>query len=421
MTSATRPERIGYRPVFANREFRALWLADGQSSLGDQLSRVALSVLVYDRSGSALLTALVYAVTFLPALLGGVLLGGVADRFPHRNILVSCNLVRAALVASMAVAGMPIAVLVALVFLSTAAAAPFDSANSAMLADIFEGERYEIASSVRTITHQLAQVLGFAVGGLALTALDPRVGLLADAVTFVVAAVLVRTAVRLRPAARTHGEDEPYLRSVVEGVQVIRATPRLRVLLGLAWLMGLLVIPEGLAVPYAAALHASTVGVGLLLAAGPAGTAIGSFLFVKLMSDEQRTRAIGWLAALAGIPLAACVWHPALAVSVALWALSGAAGAYLTQLMPQYVRAAPIARRGQAIGIAASGLMAVQGIGILLGGVLAAQTDAALAVAGAGAVATVLAGVGALRWRQLLAGELNISVAVAAEPATALA
>ena len=109
-------------------------------------------------------------------------------------------------------------------------------------------------------------------------------------------------------------------------------------------LMGLLVVPEGLAVPYATALHASSVGVGLLLAAGPAGTAIGSLLFVKLLSDDQRTRAIGALAALGGVPLAACVMHPTLGVSVALWALSGAGAAYLTQLMPQYVRAAVIRR-----------------------------------------------------------------------------
>ncbi len=418
--SATTSERVGYSQVFANREFRAVWLADVQSSLGDQLSRVALSVLVYNRSGSVVLTALVYAVTFLPSLLGGLLLGGMADRFPHRSTLVVCNLVRAVLVGAMAIPGTPIAVLVVLVFLSTAAAAPFDSANSAMLADILEGERYEIASSLRTISHQLAQVLGFAVGGLVLTALDPRVGLLADAVTFVIAAALVHTVIRLRPPARTHDNSEPYLRSILEGVNVVRATPRLRVLLGLAWLMGLLVIPEGLAVPYAAAIHASTVGVGLLLAAAPAGTAIGSFLFVKLLSDDQRTRAIGSLATLGGLPLAACAWHPTLAVSVALWALSGACGAYLTQLMPQYVRAAPAARRGQAIGIAASGLMAVQGLGILLGGVVAAQTNAALAVAVAGGFATVLAGVGALRWQQLLAGE-HSPAGVPAEPVTAIA
>src|SRR5664279_5508221 len=123
--------------VLRNAEFRAVWLADAQSSLGDQLSRTALAVLVYQRSHSAFMTALIYAVTFIPALFGGVLLGGLAERFPHRFTLVGCNIARAGLVGSMAFPGLPIGVLVGLVIVSTLFASPFDSANSAMLADMF--------------------------------------------------------------------------------------------------------------------------------------------------------------------------------------------------------------------------------------------------------------------------------------------
>jgi len=50
----------GFAAVLRGREFRLLWLADAQSLLGDQLGRVALSVLVYDRTGSGLVTAVVY-------------------------------------------------------------------------------------------------------------------------------------------------------------------------------------------------------------------------------------------------------------------------------------------------------------------------------------------------------------------------
>jgi len=66
--------------VLRSREFRLLWLADAQSLLGDQLARVALSVLVYDRTGSGLVTAAVYALTFPPALFGSVLLGPAQGR-----------------------------------------------------------------------------------------------------------------------------------------------------------------------------------------------------------------------------------------------------------------------------------------------------------------------------------------------------
>jgi MFS family permease len=396
----TRPTFLG---VLHNREFRALWIADAQSSLGDQLSRIALAVLVYERSHSPFMAALIYAVTFIPALFSGVLLGGLADCFPHRTILVRCNLLRAILVAAMAVTALPTAALVALVISSTLVAAPFDSANSAMLPDVLDGEAYTVGASLRAISHQLAQLVGFATGGLLLTACTPRAALLIDALTFLIAATLVRWAVRQRPAPQGQdGDREPYVASLRSGAKAVVETPKLRVLLGLAWLMGLFVIPEGLAAPYAAMIHAGTVGVGLLLAAGPAGTALGSFLFIKLLPERRRVRLIGVLAAAAGLPLVACVAAPPLVPSLLLWSLCGMGGAYLTQVMPEYVVAAPLARRGHAIGIAASGLLAVQGIGILLGGIVADHTDPAVAVAIGGAVASVLATVLSLRWRQVL-------------------
>ena len=84
------------------REFRALWAASAQSVTGDQLARVALSLLVFERTESAGWTAATYALTTLPALLSGVLLSGLADRFPRRTVMIGCDLVRAVLVGLMA-------------------------------------------------------------------------------------------------------------------------------------------------------------------------------------------------------------------------------------------------------------------------------------------------------------------------------
>ncbi len=76
---ATGTPASGFTAVLRLREFRLLWLADIQSLLGDQVARVALSVLVFDSTHSGLATAAVYALTYLPALLGGVLLGHLAS------------------------------------------------------------------------------------------------------------------------------------------------------------------------------------------------------------------------------------------------------------------------------------------------------------------------------------------------------
>ena len=80
--------RGNFAEALRSVEFRALWLAEALSVLGDQVARVALALLVYARTSSAALTALTYALTFVPAVLGGVVLSGLADRFPRRTVII---------------------------------------------------------------------------------------------------------------------------------------------------------------------------------------------------------------------------------------------------------------------------------------------------------------------------------------------
>jgi hypothetical protein len=94
--------RATFSQVFAVGEFRALWLAMLLSVGGDQLARIAMTVLVYVRTRSPLLTALTYAMTLLPWLVGGLGLSGLADRLPRRRVMIACDLARMALVLLMA-------------------------------------------------------------------------------------------------------------------------------------------------------------------------------------------------------------------------------------------------------------------------------------------------------------------------------
>ncbi|NUS63040.1 MAG: MFS transporter, partial [Saccharothrix sp.] len=130
----------GFRAVFAVPEFRVLWSAAVLSTVGDQLARVALSVLVFQRTGSAAWTALTYALTMLPALVSGVLLTGLADRYPRRTVMVVADAVRAVLLAVMAVPGVPLPVVAALLVVAQLAEPPFAAAQGALLPSVL-GER----------------------------------------------------------------------------------------------------------------------------------------------------------------------------------------------------------------------------------------------------------------------------------------
>ncbi|RSM75862.1 MFS transporter [Kibdelosporangium aridum] len=389
-----------FREVFRLAEFRAVWVADLLSVAGDQVTRVALAVLVYAKTGSAALTALTYALTFLPAL-AGPLLGGFADRYSRRNVMIVTNSARAVLVAVMAIPDLPLPALYALLIVVQLMAAPHDAARGALLADILDGDRLVVGNSARNVTNQLAQMAGFAFGGGLAALINPHVALLVDAASFTLAALLVAVGVRSRPAAATAGSDGPSLwQSTRQGLRLVAGDGRLRVLAVLAWMIGLSVVPEGLAVPYAAEIGASPAAVGLLLAADPLGMAIGAFVLGRFVRPERRVRLMGPLAAAAGIPLLVCATKPDLILSMALFALCGACAAYLVVVGAVWARIVPDRMLGQAMSLYLSGILASQGIAIALTGLLAARIGSADTIAVTGVVCLVIGLGAALAWRR---------------------
>ena len=147
MTTAV-PPRASFRDVFAVREFRALWVSEIGSVAGDRLALVALTLLVFDRTKSPLLAAAVYASGYLPWVIGGLFLAGLADRYPRRSVMVVCDLVRTLLVAAMVIPRVPIAALVVLLFAATMFAPPFEAARAAITPDILAGEQYALGTAV---------------------------------------------------------------------------------------------------------------------------------------------------------------------------------------------------------------------------------------------------------------------------------
>ena len=118
-TAAVGVQQGTYGTLFANSEFRALWLAQILSVLGDQLARVALTLLVYDRTRSPLLAAVTFAASVLPVFVGGLVLSPLADRLPRRAVMIACDLARMVLVLIMAIPGVPLPVLVGLLPLAS--------------------------------------------------------------------------------------------------------------------------------------------------------------------------------------------------------------------------------------------------------------------------------------------------------------
>jgi MFS family permease len=377
-----------YRALFSEGQFRSLWLASAISLTGDQLARVAIASLVYDRTHSALVTALVYAVTYLPWLIGGPLLGGLADRYPRRTVMLICQLTSAVLVALMAVPGMPLVALASLLFVVILVESPFLSARASLLVDILPDDRYVLASAINQLTIQGTQVLGFAVGGALVLLVGAPDALLVDAVSFLLAGAFVRFGVRPRRAVAVAGQLGGSWERMKVGAKVVFGDPRLRGLVLLGWLATFWVVPEGLAAPYA---DGNSTSIGLLLAAQPAGSVVGGIVLSRLVRPTTRLELMGWLAILSSAPLLFFLATPSIPVAVALLVVSGVGTTYNLPANAAFMQALPAERRGQAFGLVSAGLVAGQGISIAVAGAVAEATSPSLVICVAGGLGLVAA------------------------------
>ena len=399
--------RATFRDVFAVREFRALWSSVILSAAGDRLALVALAVLVYDRTRSPLLTAVAYAAGYLPWVIGGLFLADLADRRPRRTVMVTCDAVRAVLVAAMAVPGMPVPALVLLLFAATMFASPFEAARASITPGILTGERYALGTAVIQTSYLIAEVSGAAAGGAVVTCFGVRPSLVIDAATFVASGLLIGLGTRARPAAAgpATASGSPLVRAAA-GLRLVFGDRALRTLVLLGWVVVFYTIPQGIAAPYAARLGGGPVATGLVLASTAAATAIATPLFSRFVSPRRRLTLMGPLAAATGATLVLIALRPGLAVSMVIFSVAAATCAYQLAVNTAFVARVPDERRAQAFGIASMGVVVAQGATFVGAGAAAQVVPPASVIAIGGGIGAVAALALTVSWRRVSAPRL---------------
>ncbi|MFE9539722.1 MFS transporter [Streptomyces sp. NPDC006691] len=361
-----------YRAVLAVRDFRVIFLAQVIATLGNVVAQITLSIMVYQRTQSPLLSSLTFALGFAPYLFGAMLLSAVADRCPARDVMVACQAVSCVVVGTMALPGMPIPVLLVLLLVLGTVAPVFQGARAASLPDLLSGSGYALGRSLLRLVSQSTQIIGFAVGGLLLLLMTSSQALLAAA-GFGLAVLLLRFGTRRRPAREPEGGTQGSVaRASLSGVRHVLTVPGLLPLLLVTWLPpAFAVAPEALASPYADELGGGPAAVGLLLCAAPAGSVVGELLAGTWLPARTRVRMVLPTAVLMFLPLLGFAFRPGLWTSVALLTVCGLGFTYAMGLDQRVLDATPEELRGRALTITLAGLMIAQGLGFAAAGAVA--------------------------------------------------
>lgn len=357
-----------------NRDFRLLYLATLGSGLGTYLAAVALTVDVYDRTGSGGWVAALLIVDFLPMVVLGLVLGPLVDRLERRRLMVASDLLRLGVFVALPFAESPLAIVV-LAGVAGFATGFFRPAVYAGLPNLVPDEELSAANSLLQAIENLAWMLGPLAGGAILAVADPDAAYWANAATFLVSAALVARI----PAARLQSETpltKGHWRDVADGIGVVLGSRALVAVL-VVWsvvIVGNAAVNVSEVVLAKDALDAGGTGFAILVGASGLGLTLGSLASGGLI-ERRGVRAV-YAASIAVMALgfgagaaSPSLWVATVLVMVAT--LGNGAALVCNALLVQ--RGAPDRLRGRAFTVIMSVNYALLGLGMAAAGPL---TDA---------------------------------------------
>jgi MFS family permease len=376
------------------RDFRRLAVSYGLNELGDWMGIVALSVLVFDETGSPLaITALFLGTRFLPALFAPILVARAEGPPPRFALpLIYCGEAAAFGLLALLAGHFSLAAVVVVAAVDGALALAGRSLTRAVVATALEptGE-LRAGNALLNVAFTAAAALGPALAGLVVAGFDVQIALLLDAASFYAVAWILFTAGWLPQAEPEEGKMRDKVRA---GLAYIRDQVALRRILfaqGAAFIFFAAVIPVEV-VYVKQTLGSTDTGYGVMLASWGVGMVLGSVLFAAIRQASLASLLLfSTLAIGAGyLGLAAA---PTLAVACAVSVVGGAGnGIQWVAAISAVQELTAETMQARVMSVLESIGAAMPGVGFALGGVVAAIASprTTFLIAGLGVCAIVV-------------------------------
>lgn len=302
-----RSSRVTYTGlVRGHPDLRRLWLGSGVSQFGDAVQGIAVLWLATRGSAIGVPLGLVSLALFAPPVIVGPFAGVLADRLHRRRILIGSDLLRVVTAAALPLAyvtfGLP-AVDIVIVIHSTLSTL-FGAAYNAALPEVAGSDRVVTANGLMQVTGYLAGVAGAGAGGVLVATTPMALPFIVNAATFAWSARMSSLVTPRLLATGAEGERTSYLASLRAGLVYVRSERPvfLYAVIGLVATFGFAPAPVTIVALVKLALHADSVGYGLVQVAIILGFAAGAGLAGRLVtrSNAVPVMAAGYLGMAAG-------------------------------------------------------------------------------------------------------------------------
>lgn len=361
-----------YRELFAVKEFTPLFATSTLQVVAWTIGNLALGTLVFEATGSPLLSALAMFGPLLAQVLGATLLMSAADRLPPRMALAGLALVFGVGMAAQAIPDLPMAARFAILIVIGVFSSVGGGVRYGLLNEILSRDGFLLGRSVMNMTVGASQITGFAAGGLLVTLLTPTQTLLVSAALEFAAALVVWLGLSKRPP---RASGRPSVAQTWQGnARLWASKPRRYVFLALWIPNGLIVGCEALYVSY------DPGSAGLLFAFAAFGMLIGDTLVGRFVPARWRERLGAPMRLLLAAPYLVFFTEPPIGVAVAAVTLASVGYAASLLLQERLMALTPDDLSGHALGLNGSGMMVLQGVGATVAGAVAQFAGPALAM-----------------------------------------
>jgi Transmembrane secretion effector len=304
-----------------------LWLGQSLSSVGNQMTNVAVPVQVYAMTHSSLAVGSVGLAVGVPFIAVGLLGGSLADAVDRRKLVIvtSSGLALLSFVFALQAALNlnQLWLLYVVVAVQSCLFAVDQPARSTFTPRLLPSERISAATALTQLSFQLSGTVGPLLAGVVIAAAGLKAAYLTDAATFTIA---IYTVVRLRSMPPEDGGAAPGIAAVAEGFRWVRHQP----VIAMIFLVDLNAMIFGMPRAVFPALAATHFGggsrtVGLLYAAPAIGGLLGAAFSGPLAHVRRQGMAVLAAVAIWGASIAGFSVSRSLLLGSVLLAVAGAA------------------------------------------------------------------------------------------------
>lgn len=317
--------------VLRQRDFGLLWFGQLISLVGNWVLFIALPVYVFELTGSALATGLMFIVESIPPILLGPLAGVFADRWDRKWTMVIADLLRAVILLLLLFLRSAdwLWVVYVVAFVESAISQFFAPAKDAFLPNVVGKEHLAQANSLNAISNNLTRLIGPALGGAALAFVGLVPVILIDCVSYLLSGILIALiATSGKPHADTPKPTASFKivwQELVDGLRVVRESPIVRAVF---IVVGITALGEGIIVvslvPFVSTvLQGSALEFGSLASAQAIGGITAGLIIGRVSNRVKPVYLIAFGGIVNGLLLFGIFNGGALWVAIMLFVLAG--------------------------------------------------------------------------------------------------